>query len=141
VLYQPLRSNSKRQHNSRKLTPVHLLTKLSTFYGTWKFTVSWAREILSLGYDTGLMGNWIATFRGLLILEDDDSTLPQKVGIWLPINAASYPTKTECSATLLPKPQNQRWILFKHSHPSSLRSILQYRVTTKWHYWQSSISL
>ena len=48
TLYQPLRSNSKRQHNSCKLTPLQVLMKLSAFFGTWKFTVSWAREILSM---------------------------------------------------------------------------------------------
>ena len=94
-----------------------------------------------LGYDTTLMGNLIPTFWGYFDPWRWWLYLATKVGIWLPINTVSYSTKTECSVTLLPKPQNLRWILFTRSHPSSLRSILQYRVTTKWCNWQFNVSL
>ena len=41
------------------------------------------------------MGNGSLHFEDILTLEDDDSTLPQKVGIRLPINTVSYPLKIE----------------------------------------------
>jgi len=63
LLYQPLRSNSKRQHNSWKLIPAqlvilwHLKVYCLLSKRNYKYTIF-------LGDDTALMGNWIPTFRG-----------------------------------------------------------------------------
>jgi hypothetical protein len=46
------------------------------------------------------------TYKELSTLEHEDTMFPRNVGIRLPSDTASYPTKKEHSATPLHKPQN-----------------------------------
>jgi len=62
---------------------------------------------------------------------------PHNVKTQLPIKAASYPRRTECSATPLQKPQNFRTVinhLHQHTHIAEINLLLIFVMCICWYY-------
>jgi len=78
----------------------------------WDFHSTVAEDPVFLVYDIALRGNWILTLQGVMAsvrnaqeeflhistLEDEDSTLPRNIRIWLRGDAVSCHRKQEFSA-------------------------------------------